>query len=558
MNSLKNKLTLLTLIPVAILVTIIMFSFWIQLQSAAQHQTQNARESLLALKRKELKNYLDLSMSSVQQILKDPGLSKEDAQRRIQQHIQSLIYDDTNYLFAYTEKGDRIALGNSDKGIGDNFWGIQDPKGNYVVQGLIKAARDKDGYYLYHWPRLKDSEPLPKLSYTIWLKDWNWVIGTGFYIDDIDKEIAVIEQRTTDNLSKALLTSLIISVLVCSLLVFLVRLAAKRISRPLEEVTDSLRNISSGQGDLTKRLHVKSNDEVGQLADSFNLFIQKIHSIVKEVLECSDNVRNAAQSIDKRNTEVHQLLHVQNKETDQVATAIQKMSASAIDMVANAENAANTASSANHQSQSAISEVNGSIEHVKQLAQGVATSAEAIRTLENNVKEISSVLDVIRSIAEQTNLLALNAAIEAARAGEQGRGFAVVADEVRTLASRTQDSTEEIQKTIKSLEEAAYKAVKLMGESSTESSETVSKVDATGHSLAVITGAIEDISTIVNQISTNSTQQHEISQNISARINNIVQSLDKTDHLSDMSAEDSHQLVKLAETLQKQVGQFKV
>ncbi|UAA40153.1 methyl-accepting chemotaxis protein [Paraneptunicella aestuarii] len=558
MNSLKNKLTLLTLIPVAILVTIIMFSFWIQLQSAAQHQTQNARESLLALKRKELKNYLDLSMSSVQHILKDSSLSKEEAQRRIQQHIQSLIYDDTNYLFAYTEKGDRIALGNSNKGIGDNFWGVQDPKGNYVVQGLIKAARDKDGYYLYHWPRLKDSEPLPKLSYTIWLKDWNWVIGTGFYIDDIDKEIAVIEQRTTDNLSKALLTSLIISVLVCSLLVFMVRLAAKRISRPLEEVTDSLRNISSGQGDLTKRLHVKSNDEVGQLADSFNLFIQKIHSIVKEVLECSDNVRNAAQSIDKRNTEVHQLLHVQNKETDQVATAIQKMSASAIDMVANAENAASTASSANHQSQSAISEVNGSIEHVKQLAQGVATSAEAIHTLENNVKEISSVLDVIRGIAEQTNLLALNAAIEAARAGEQGRGFAVVADEVRTLASRTQDSTAEIQKTIKSLEEAAYKAVKLMSESTTESTETVSKVDATGHSLAVITGAIDDISTIVNQISANSTQQHEISQNISARINNIVQSLDKTDHLSDMSAEDSHQLVKLAETLQKQVGQFKV
>lgn len=558
MNSLKNKLTVLTLIPVLLITLILVLFFCWELEVTAEEQIANTQKTLMELKKSELKHYLELSMSSVQDILSDHSLSKEQAQAKIQKHIQSLKYDGSNYLFAYTENGDRIALGSNLSGIGDNFWNVKDPTGNFVVQGLIKAARDKDGYYVYHWPRLKGSEPLPKLSYTIWLADWKWMIGTGFYIDDIDKQVSAIQAQADKTLKNALIMGLVISVIVSVLMVFLVRLVAKRIMAPLEEVNENLLEISSGQGDLTKRLTVKTNDEIGQVATSFNLFVEKIHSIVERVTDYSSKVREAASNINDRNIQVHDLLSHQNTETDMVAAAMNEMSKSAIEIAENAETLATTADSANSQNIEARSEIDSSIEQVRHLAGEVSTGAQAINELEKNVQEIVSVLDVIRGIAEQTNLLALNAAIEAARAGEQGRGFAVVADEVRTLASRTQDSTAEIQQTIQKLEEAAQQAVGIMSKSAENSNDAVLKVDATGQSLIAITDAISSINNMIAQIATASEQQHQVSDNINVRVANIVESLSQTEAASNLSTTDSQRLVEFAEALQEQAGQFKL
>ncbi len=558
MNSLKNKLTVLTLVPVLLITLVLVLFFCWELKLTAEEQISNTQKTLTELKKSELKHYLELSMSSVQQVLSDSTLSKEQAQALIQKHIQSLKYDGSNYLFAYSEGGDRIALGSNLSGLGENFWNVKDPTGNFVVQGLIKAARDKDGYYVYHWPRLKGSKPLPKLSYAIWLEDWKWMIGTGFYIDDIDQQVAVIEAQAEKTLTNALIMGLVISIFVSVLMVFLVRLVAKRIMRPLEEVNENLLEISSGQGDLTKRLKVKTNDEIGQVATSFNLFVEKIHIIVERVTEYSEKVREAATNINDRNIQVHDLLSHQNTETDMVAAAMNELSKSAIEIAENAETLATTANSANSQNIEARVEIDSSIDKVKHLSDEVSMGAAAISDLEQNVQEIVSVLDVIRGIAEQTNLLALNAAIEAARAGEQGRGFAVVADEVRTLASRTQDSTKEIQQTIQKLDEAAQQAVDIMAKSAENSEEAVHKVDATGQSLMAITEAISSINNMIAQIATASEEQHQVSDNINVRVANIVESLGKTEAISNLSTTDSQNLVECAEALQEQAGQFKL
>lgn len=556
--SLKNKLTVLTLVPVVFLCAILMLTFWMTLLSSSEEQISATRNNLMSLKKAELKNYLELSLSGIEFVLSDKSLSHDEARQKVQHYIQSLSYDGSNYLFAYAENGDRVALGSNLSGVGENYWNVQDPNGKYVVQGLINAAKNKDGFYLYHWPRSQGQQPLPKLSYTLWFPEYNWMVGTGFYIDDIDHEVAQIAGQAENAAASSLSFALLVSVGVSGLMVFMVRVVAKRIMRPLEEMNDNLLEISTGQGDLTRRLHIKSQDEVGQLAASFNQFVDKIRGIVEQVLDCSCQVKAASKLIDERNEQIHNWVKQQNQETDMVATAMTEMAASAIEIAGSAEQAASSASDAEVKSQHAIAELQESLQHVRELAEDVSSGASAIATLEENVSDIVSVLEVIRGIAEQTNLLALNAAIEAARAGEQGRGFAVVADEVRTLASRTQVSTEEIQQTIQRLQHTADAAVRVMQGGQSKSQLTVNKVETAGAGIAVITKDISNMTAMIAQIATASEQQHQVSEDVNRRISKIAETSGETEHLSNLSTNDSHKLLGLAEQLQQLVSKFKV
>ncbi len=556
--NIKTKITVITLVPIIVLAIFLMSMFWLLLKNNLEDQLETAESHLFNLKKAELKNYMELGMSSLQEILDDPSLSTEEAQSQVQQKLQSLSYDGNNYLFAYDEAGNRIALGNNLEGIGENFIHIEDSNGLHTLQGLIKTARDGDGFFLYHWPRLAGGKPLPKLSYTAWLDDWRWMIGTGFYIDDIETQLILMRRNANKKLHQIILIGSIVSICFPLFMVVVIRLSAKRALRPLDYVTKKLIEIGSGHGDLTVRLNSESNDEVGLLSSSFNLFVEKIHNIVKNVLLASEQVREAAQSIDQRNIEVNSLLSDQNLETEMVASSMNEMVASAVEVAKNAENVSSTASEANQQSQSAKTDLNDSISRVQKLASEVALSATAINDLESNVNDIVSILDVIRGIAEQTNLLALNAAIEAARAGEQGRGFAVVADEVRTLASRTQDSTEEIQKTIQRLQESTHQAISTMNSAHENSETTVKKAEDTGAAIAAITDAIGNISDNVSQIAVASDEQTQVGEDINIRVVRIADSTANTASLSELSTKDSHTLVSLAESLREQVAQFKV
>jgi len=559
MTSLKNKITLITFLPVLLIALLLINSFLIQLENTTHQQVLNARQTLMKLKKTELKNYLDLSLSSIKSVLNDPNLSRSEAQERVQKHIQSLQYDNSNYLFAYTEAGRRIALGSSSSGVGDSFWHVQDPNGKYVVQDLIEAARDKDGYYLYHWPRnTGSSTPQPKLSYTVWLDEWNWVVGTGFYIDDIDNELALIEAQNQKTGSHALWMGFAVSLGVMGVVIWGIRKLTTRIIRPLEDINTNLREMSFGNGDLTQRLQVYGNDELGQVAASFNQFVEKIHSIVSRVTEYALKVGSAAGDISERNDQVHRLLSQQNSETDMVAVSMQQLSSAAIDIAKNAETLASTTKAANELNLAAKNEVYNSIDNVRHLAEEISTSAATIHSLEKNVKEIDSVLEEIRGIADQTNLLALNAAIEAARAGEQGRGFAVVADEVRTLASRTQESTAEIQTTIERLQDSTEKAVSMMTQSASNSEDTVVKVDSTGDALSSMTESIAQINQMIAQIATASEQQHQVSNNINVRVSNIAESLNKTEEAANLSSADSQELLSFAKALQAEAQQFRL
>ncbi len=335
-------------------------------------------------------------------------------------------------------------------------------------------------------------------------------------------------------------------------------LVSRGITRPLKTTVSALRGIAKGEGDLTHRLKVEGRDEVAELSLAFNEFASKIQELVREIWELGKRLHDSGDRMKEITAETDQGVARQASETDQVATAINEMAATVQEVARNAAGAAEAAANADREAQSGHGEVNRTIGVIDALASEVRNAAEAMRTLEADSKNIGAVLDVIRGIAEQTNLLALNAAIEAARAGEQGRGFAVVADEVRSLASRTQDSTQQIKEMIERLQSGANNAVKVMDSGRTRAQNNVQQATQAEESLEIITKAVGTINDMNMQIASAAEEQSSVSEEINRNIHNISQVTDETSKGVQQSTELCGEVMEESKQLQILMGKFQV
>lgn len=333
---------------------------------------------------------------------------------------------------------------------------------------------------------------------------------------------------------------------------------SRDIVRPLRAMVVRLDDIASGNGDLTQRLPVSGRDELSDLAVSFNGFLEKIQDLVKQVAAATAQLAAAAEELSATSMQTTQEVRRQQGETDQVATAMNEMTATVQDVARSASEAASSAQQTDQQAAAGRDVVRLTIDSIESLATEVEDAAGVIQRLSAHSEEIGKVLDVIRGIAEQTNLLALNAAIEAARAGEQGRGFAVVADEVRTLASRTQASTQEIQGMIEGLQGNAGKAVTAMERGQAQARDSVEQAGQAGESLEAITTAVTNISDMNAQIASAAEQQSAVAEEINRNVSNIGQSVDETARGSEQISRASEELSRLAADLQEKVGRFRV
>ncbi len=352
-----------------------------------------------------------------------------------------------------------------------------------------------------------------------------------------------------------------ITVLVC-LLVFvaglvLVYFISQGITRPIKSTVKAMTDISEGDGDLTMRLDEDGKDEVAMLAVAFNRFSEKVRQTVSQVAGSTAQLAAAAEELDVITRETTEGVMQQQNETEQVATAMNEMTATVQEVARHAGEASSLAQSANDESVTGKDIVNQTTAVINKLAGEIEQSSTVINELESDSENIGSVLDVIKGIAEQTNLLALNAAIEAARAGEQGRGFAVVADEVRTLASRTQQSTEEIQNMIERLQQNSRLAVEVMQTSKEGASASVDKANEATASLIAITEAVTNISDMNIQIATAAEEQSSVSEEINRNISNINEVVIRTAEGTGQISEASSELAKLSSELQQLVSQFK-
>ncbi len=332
---------------------------------------------------------------------------------------------------------------------------------------------------------------------------------------------------------------------------------ANLISRGLVSLTKTVESIEKS-GDLTQRADIQSNDEVGTLAAAFNRLIDNMSDIVSEVIQKSDQLASSAQQLSAITEQTSNGVKQQSDDIMQVASAMNEMSATVNEVASNAQHASDSADTGNKEAESGSQVVSQTITAINALASDVQSASGAIEKFKNDSENIGTVLDVIKNIAEQTNLLALNAAIEAARAGEQGRGFAVVADEVRTLAQRTQESTIEIETLVDTLQDGAEQAVKVMEQSREKTESTVTLAEQAGQSLEAINKSVNSILQWNTQIATAVEQQAVTAENINGNISNIQTVSEQTASGAEQTFASSKELNELGAQLRGLVGQFKV
>ncbi|MCR6553310.1 methyl-accepting chemotaxis protein, partial [Aeromonas sp. CPF2-S1] len=514
-----------------------------------------ARENAIKERKALLSSYIMMAKTAVDAVYSLPD-SPENRQK-VKELLRPLRYSSDGYFFVYDFEGNTILLPVRTELEGKNRWNDKDAKGKLLIQEILKSARQGDGFTEYWTAKPSIGRDAPKLAFTLVLDKYQWAIGTGFYIDDIDNELAALRAERESNMHASLQSSVLVILLILGITLAATVIVGNRVTKPLADAVLALNDIANGDGDLTQRLKVQSQDEIGQLASAFNRFVERIQSVVSQVGETSNHLFSAVDKLHHLSEHYDHQMQGHSRETDQVVTAVTEMSSTAQEVAASASNAATATSDAARESDAARGVVSGAINSINRLVGEVHTASGVIEQLAQETAKIGSVVEVIRGIAEQTNLLALNAAIEAARAGEQGRGFAVVADEVRSLAGRTQQSTKEINEMLQRLQGGVKQAVEVMQASEDRSQETVQEASHIASSLDSMVMAVSTINDMNIQIATAAEEQHAVSEEINKNLVAIQQIVSELTSAAVESNSTTRDLASTGDKLRKLVSQFR-
>ncbi|WP_439837751.1 methyl-accepting chemotaxis protein [Aeromonas enteropelogenes] len=553
--TLKQKILLLGAVPVLLMALVVNLSNYLLSKSDLESSLVVARERAMNERKALLDSYIMLAKTAIADVYAQPDTPEN--REKVKSILRPLRYNNDGYFFVYDFQGTALLLPPRPEMEGKNRWQDKDAKGKLLIQEIVKAAREGDGFSEYWTAKPSIGRDAPKLSYNVVLDKYQWIIGTGFYIDDIDTELAALRTQREESMHESVRNSVLLILLVLGVTLAVTVVIGNRVSRPLVDAVSALNDIADGEGDLTQRLKVQSQDEIGQLATAFNRFVTRIQSVVSQVGETSNHLFVAVDKLHHLSEQVDHQMQGHSRETDQVVTAVTEMSSTAQEVASSASNAANATSDAARESDAARGVVGGAINSINRLVDEVHTASDVIEQLAQETAKIGTVVEVIRGIAEQTNLLALNAAIEAARAGEQGRGFAVVADEVRSLAGRTQQSTKEINEMLQRLQSGVKQAVEVMQASEDRSQETVQEASHIASSLDSMVSAVSTINDMNIQIATAAEEQHAVSEEINKNLVAIQHIVGELANGAEESNNTTRELADTGDKLRKLVSQFR-
>ena len=476
------------------------------------------------------------------------AMSTAEAQQAAIKQIRALRYDGQDYFWINDLGPVMIMHPMQPKLEGQNLSQVKDPTGKALFNEMVAVARSNGaGAVDYMWAKPGEADPVPKISYVQLFQPWGWIIGSGIYVDDVEAEFKNYLMRFS-----------IIGLFIAAIMAVLVAILIRSITRPLRNSMSAMANIASGEADLTRDLDVSGNDELTTLGRDFNRFTGKLRSVISQLLETAQSLGQSSQTLGSVSGDAFQQSQQQLQQMELVATAINEVTYAVQEVAKNAEHAASEVGDVESQAGQGQQNIEASLQQIDQLSATISQAVGVIQSLADETTKIGSVLEVIGSIADQTNLLALNAAIEAARAGEQGRGFAVVADEVRLLAQRTQQSTAEIQTMIERLQKNSGAAVNVIMESNRASQLTVEQASQAGESLGQIAQALRNLSGLNASIASATLQQSHVVEDINQNVTQAAGLAQQSTDAAEQTREAGKHLGELAERLNSLLRQFRV